>query len=504
MSRIYLKYVRNVLKLYRYNFGISRIVKGLNMGFRLELKIDRENEEAIYFQIYKQIRDLILNGAISDDSKLPSIRELSNVLDVNTITVINAYKMLEKDKLVYKKEGSGTFVVPRGKELLIGDEPLYFEPGEVDSGWSYDEDVIDFTSSAPHPELFPVEDFRKVMNEVLEEDGARAFMYQTSMGYSPLRNTLQRYSESYGIKSNTEDIYVVSGAQQGIDIVAKALVKSGDYVFVESPTYSGAVAAFKSRGARLVEVPLLTDGPGVKELEKLVRLFKPVLFYAMPNFNNPTGCTYSERKKNYLLLLARKHGFRVLEDDYAGDLNYSTSQLLPLKAYDKDNRVIYLKSFSKIFMPGLRLAYLIVPQDIGGKTADAKIASDISTSGLMQRVLCKYIEKGILEKHTKYLKKELAVRYLEMVRAVRKCIRGASLNEPKGGLNLWISIPKGISSVKLYERCLDKKVIISPGTFYYKDERGLGFIRISFAGVDIDKIWKGVSIIGIEVEKMRT
>lgn len=473
------------------------------MGFRLELKIDRESEEAIYFQVYRQIRDLILNGAISDDSKLPSIRELSRILDVNTLTVINAYKMLEKDKLIYKKEGSGTFVIPRGKELLIGDEPLYFEPGEIDSEWNYDEDVIDFTSSAPHPELFPVEDFKKVMNEVLEEDGARAFMYQTSMGYPPLRNTLLCYSERHGIKSNLEDIYVVSGAQQGIDIVAKALVKNGDYVFVESPTYGGALAAFKSRGAILVEVPLMEDGPGIKELEKLVNLFKPVLFYAMPNFNNPTGCTYSERKKKYLLLLARKHGFRVLEDDYAGDLNFSTSPLLPLKAYDKDNRVIYLKSFSKIFMPGLRLAYLIVPQEIGGKTANAKIASDISTSGLMQRVLCRYIEKGILEKHTKYLKKELAVRYLEMVRAVKKCIRGASLNEPKGGLNLWVSIPKGVSSVKLYERCLDKKVIISPGTFYYKDERGLGYIRISFAGVNINEIWEGVSIIGTEIEKMR-
>ncbi len=473
------------------------------MAFELELRIDRKNEEAIYFQIYKQIRDLILNGAICSNSKLPSIRALSRDLDVNTLTVINAYKMLEKDKLVYKKEGSGTFVVPKGEEFLFGDEPLYFEPGELDSEWSIDKDSIDFTSSAPDPKLFPIEDFRKVMNEVLEEDGARAFMYQTSTGYFPLRNTLQQYSKNYGIESHIEDIYVVSGAQQGIDIIAKALVKSGDYVFVESPTYSGAIAAFKSRGAKLVEVPLLTDGPGIKELERLVKLFKPVLFYAMPNFHNPTGCTYSERKKKYMLLLARKHDFRILEDDYAGDLNYSTAKLLTLKAYDGDNRVIYLKSFSKIFMPGLRLAYLIVPPDTGGRTADAKIASDISTSGLMQRVLCKYIEKGILLKHTEYLKKELAIRYLEMVRAVKKCMRGASLNEPKGGLNLWIRLPEGIASAKLYDRCLKKKVIISPGTFYYKDKRGLSHIRISFAGVDIDKIWEGVSIIGLEMEKMR-
>ena len=473
------------------------------MPLKLELKVDRDKEEAIYFQIYEQIRDLILNGSISKDSKLPSIRALSKELNVNALTVVNAYKMLEKDKLVYKKEGSGTFVIPIEGDFLLDDSPLYFEPGEIDLHKDYGGNIIDFTSSAPDPDLFPIKDFKEIMDKVLEEDGARAFMYQTSIGYPALRNSLQHYSEGYGIESDAEDIYVVSGAQQGIDIIAKALVKSGDYVFVESPTYSGAVAAFKLRGARLVEVPLLRDGPGIKELERLVKLFKPVLFYTMPCFHNPTGCTYSVRKKKYLLLLARKNNFRVLEDDYAGDLDYTDSRTLPLKAYDDYNRVIYLKSFSKIFMPGLRLAYLVLPQDIKGKAADAKIASDISTSGLMQRVLCRYIEEGILEKHTEYLRKELAIRYLEMIRAVKRCIKEAVLYEPKGGLNLWIKLPKGISSAVLYDRCLKRDIVISPGTFYYNDERGLKYIRLSFAGVDIDRIWEGVSVIGAEVEYMK-
>lgn len=470
----------------------------------LDLAIDKSKGEAAYFQIYEQIRELIKSGALKDDSKLPSIRSLSKELGVNSVTVVNAYNMLEKDRLVYKREGSGTYVIPKGEDLILNtDYPLYFEPGELDTDFEYDDEYIDFSTSAPDPKLFSIKDFRHVMNEVLEEDGARAFMYQRSMGYTPLRNALMSYAKGYGISCSSEDIYVVSGAQQGIDIIAKALVKSGDCVFVESPTYSGALAAFKSRGAKLIEVPLLEDGPGIKELERLVKLFKPVLFYAMPNFHNPTGSIYSERKKKYMLLLAKKYDFRILEDDYAGDLNYTDSKLLPVKAYDNDERVIYLKSFSKIFMPGFRLAYLVVPEDIRKKAADAKIASDISTSGLMQRILCKYIESGILDKHIAYLRKEFSIRYLEMVRAVKKCLRGVSLFEPKGGLNLWIKLPEGVPSQELYERCKERKVIFSPGTFYCSDERGENYIRLSFAAVDIETIWKGISIINLETEKLR-
>lgn len=469
----------------------------------LNLKIDKSKEEAAYFQLYEQIRELIVNGALQGDSKLPSIRALAKELGVNNVTVVNAYNMLEKDRFVYKKEGSGTYVIPKGEDLILNtDYPLYFEPGELDEDIDYDDEYIDFSTSAPDPRMFSIKDFRHVMNEVLEEDGARALMYQRSMGYTPLRNALFGYARGYGINCSPEDVYVVSGAQQGIDIISKALVKSGDCVFVESPTYSGALAAFKSRGAKLVEVPIKEDGPDIKELERLVKLFKPVLFYAMPNFHNPTGSIYSERKKKYLMLLAKKYDFRVLEDDFAGDLNYTDSRLLPVKAYDDNDRVIYLKSFSKIFMPGFRLAYMIVPEDIRKKAADAKVASDISTSGLMQRILCKYIENGILDKHIAYLRKEFSVRYLEMVRAVRKCLRGASLFEPKGGLNLWVRLPDGVSSQALYENCRQCKVLFSPGTFYYNDDRGHDYIRLSFAAEDIDRIWKGISIISEEAEKL--
>jgi DNA-binding transcriptional MocR family regulator len=328
-------------------------------------------------------------------------------------------------------------------------------------------------------------------------------MYHDSRGYLPLRSSIADYLSDKTIEVGAEDVYIISGAQQGIDIIAKALLTNGDYVFVESPTYTGAVNVFKSRGARIVEIPLQNDGPDMKELEKLLRLMKPKFMYTMPNFQNPTGCSYSERKKKHLMLLCKKYKLLVVEDDYSGDLSYVERPAIPLKAYDKTDSVIYIKSFSKIFMPGLRVAFLIIPEHIKKMIESAKYLTDISTSGFMQRVLDLYLSRNMLDEHIKYMKREYGVRYFEAVRAVKKYLRGALFNQPNGGLNLWIRLPEGVNSGKLYELCRKNKVLITPGTIFLKGQDGEQYIRISFSGVDVPDITKGIAIIGNAMEELK-
>jgi DNA-binding transcriptional MocR family regulator len=338
---------------------------------------------------------------------------------------------------------------------------------------------------------------------VLERDGGSAFMYHESMGYKPLRESIAEYLPAYGIKASAEDIHIISGAQQGIDIVSRVLLTNGDYVFVESPTYNGAVAVFKSRGAKIVEIPLLSDGPDMKVLEKLLKLIRPKFIYIMPNFQNPTGCTYSERKRKHLLLLCRRYDVMAVEDDYMSDLSYIDEGARPLKGLDNEDRVIYIKSFSKIFMPGLRVGYLIIPSSIKEKVMSMKHITDISTSGLMQRVLDLYLRSGIWNKHLEYMKKEYSVRYFEAVRAVKKYLRGASFTQPYGGLNLWVKLPEGINSGELYDKCKDRKVLFTPGTVFIKTSAGEQFIRISFASTGLEQITEGISIIGQVMEEMK-
>jgi DNA-binding transcriptional MocR family regulator len=453
-------------------------------------------------QLFEQLKELIEQGVLPEDYKLPAIREFASRLGVNNVTVVNAYKLLEDHKLVYKKVGSGTYVLPIEEKLNISNV-IVDDDEEREYDYNGEEGYIDFATASPDPRLFPMKDFKKAINDVIERDGGNAFMYHDSRGYLPLRNSIAEYLSHKMIDVGAEDVYIISGAQQGIDIIAKALLTNGDYVFVECPTYTGAAAVFKSRGARIVEIPLQNDGPDMKELEKLLQVIKPKFMYTMPNFQNPTGCSYSERKKKHLMLLCKKYKLLIVEDDYSGDLSYTEKPATPLKSYDKGDNVIYIKSFSKIFMPGLRVAFLIIPEHIKKIIASAKYMTDISTSGFMQRVLDLYLNRNILDEHIKYMKKEYGLRYLEAVRATKKYLRGALFNQPNGGLNLWIRLPEQVDSSRLYEICKKNMVLITPGTAFLKGQEGEQYIRLSFAGVDVPDITKGIAIVGNAIEEVK-
>ncbi|MFZ5353198.1 MAG: PLP-dependent aminotransferase family protein [Bacillota bacterium] len=477
----------------------------IDKGRPVVITLDKDSDRPMYIQIYEKLKNDIETGILKPDMRLPTIRRLALELEVNTVTVINAYRLLEENRLVYKRGGSGTYVLPIKEGLIteVKEESLVDDADYSLQSLSA-KNVVDFASASPDPQLFPIVDFRKAVNEVLERDGGLAFTYQDSHGYMPLRESICDYIGKKGIAATADDINIISGAQQGIDIISRVLLSSGDYVFVESPTYMGAIAVFRSRGAKIIEIPLLNDGLDMVELEKRLKFIKPKFIYIMPNFQNPTGCSYSERKKKHLLLLCKKYGVMVLEDDYLSELSYIEKGSLPLKSYDKYNNVIYIKSFSKIFMPGLRVAYLMIPEQIKDKVANAKYMTDISTSGFMQRVLDIYFRSGIWNKHLIYMKKEYSIRYYEAVRASRKFLRGASFMQPNGGLNLWIRLPDNIDSVALLEACKEKNVIFTPGTAFLSGSEGRAYMRLSFAAASPERIAEGISVIGQCMESIKT
>lgn len=475
----------------------------MSREFEYNISIDKEIHTPLYIQLFEQFKYYILNEIIKEDTKLPSIRKLATYLNINSSTVVNAYKLLEENRLAYKKVGSGTFVMYQKGSI----EAEIIMPAKIDEDIidvNRDSKIIDFSSATPETGLFPISDFKKIVNTVLERDGGEAFAFQNSKGYKPLRQSICSYMIKNGVRASSEDINIISGAQQGIDIISKVMLSYGDYVYVESPTYLGAIAVFKSRGARIISIPLLEDGLDINELEENFKKVRPKFIYIMPNFQNPTGYSYSERKKRHLLLLCKKYGVMIVEDDYLSDLSYLSKESLPLKAFDKEDRVIYIKSFSKIFMPGLRLAYLIIPKYLKEKITNMKYMTDISTSGFMQRILDEYFREGFWEKHIDYMKKEYSIRYYEAVRASRKCLRGVSFKQPNGGLNLWIKLPERVNSELLLDRCKKNNVIFTPGTAFVSNSEGRRYIRLSFASVKSEKIMEGISIIGTEIEEIKS
>ncbi len=446
------------------------------------IKVDHEASEHLYVQLYKNLRTLIFNSVLKPHEKLPPIRKMADYIKVNNVTVVNAYKLLEEDFLVYKKVGSGTFVSP------VDDDNNTAEAVPQAKYIPYD-----FSISSPTADLFPVEDFKNVLNEVLERDKGFAFGYQESKGFMPLRQSLCQYLEKHDIHCSPEELQVISGAQQGIDLVSKAVLDYGDTVIVESPTYTGAIASFKLKGANIVEIPLNQDGMDLEALSQQLKKGRVKLIYLMPNSQNPTGISYTAENKQAVLELAKQYNVWIMEDDYTTDLYYIHERPIALKANDSYNKTIYIKSFSKVLMPGLRLGFMIVPEQLTDAISVAKHSADISTSGLIQRAFDLYIRKGYWDRQMRVMNEIFYKRYLAMISAMEK-YAPAELEwfAPSGGYNFWITMPAGFSSDELAWRLSDHGFAIVPGSVFYHTQIKSSSFRLSMAGVDEENIEEGI------------
>lgn len=470
------------------------------------IKIDRASSAPLYQQLYEKLKNMVETGILPADTRLPSVRSLAERLGVNQVTVVSAFRRLENEGFIYTKPGSGTYaadllntITSRTDRMPLSLRDEVYQQDDLafisSSELSISENTVNFASATPASELFPVDDFKVALNETLERDKGNAFSYQESLGFPPLRESISGILKSPGFECHPEDIHVISGAQQGIDIISKALLQPGDCIIAESPTYTGAVAVFKSRDAQITDIPMETGGPDMNLLEYNIRKHKPVLFYTIPSFQNPTGCSYTNEKRQELLGLAEKYGFFIIEDDYVSDLDFEGRKYSSLKALDRYDRVILVKSFSKIFMPGLRLGFILVPSIISAKLLAAKHTTDISTSGLIQRSFDLYIRKGFWDRHFNFMYRTYSERYKKITSALdRFSPEGCTYVKPGGGLNLWYQLPYGFPVNSLLTRAAANDIAFAPGRIFYSGNsaQAVNNIRLSFAAVESEKIEAGI------------
>lgn len=479
----------------------------------VSIQLDRTSDKPLYAQIYEAISSLIEKNILLPGEKLPPIRKLASLLDVNTVTVVNAYRLLEEHGYALSRAGSGTYV-KRGAEatrpgILQGESIDSLAAGgpemprEPDPETAFSHIRYDFAGAAIPPEFFPVEAFKEVINEVLDRDRGYAFGYQDSMGYPPLRQSISRFmAAEYGISIPAEEIQVVSGAQQGIDVIAKAFLNYQDTVYVEGPTYTGAIDAFKSRGARIVEISLEPDGADMDELKEKLKTKPPRIFYTMPNFQNPTGYSYSMQKKKELITLSHEYNFLIVEDDHINDL-YFAEKPVPLKAIDDGGNVLYVKSFSKLFMPGLRLAFIASNKSFAESIADAKYFSDISSSGLTQRAMDLFFRKSMWSEHAQRMRKIFREKRDAAKRAIDEYMpQGIKSITPQGGLFFWLTLPQGYYSMNLYSAALKQSLMIMPGDFFYHDRRPSPGFRLSLAQIAPEDIQDGIKLLAAVIRNI--
>lgn len=455
--------------------------------YRLEL--DENNSK--YIQIYNHIKDMIVQGRIKEHEKLPPIRKLANFINVNNATIVKVYELLEKEGYLYKIIGSGTFASSvKIKEKV--DLKNY-------------ENMIHFDSGNPSKDMFPLENFKSAINMALEKEGASIFEYDEGKGSEELREELCTYLRKKKINTNKNNIQIISGAQQGIDIVCKGLINYSDVVFVEEPTYNGALEVFKSRGAKIISIPMLDDGIDIGILKLKLEKIKPKLIYVMPNFQNPSGISYSEYKKKKLIELSEKYDFYILEDDFISDFAFDSNNNRPLKSYDMKNRVLYIKSFSKILMPGLRIGIIDIPRELQKKILWAKYSSDISTPGLIQKSMYYYMKYFNWEEYLNNIDKVYTKKYRKVkVLLEEKLGDKLKIYKSQGGLNFFIELPRGYSSQNFYDFMLERGVCITPGTYFFDNIMDDKFFRINIANEKMESIEKGITIIENNLEEFIT
>ena len=461
----------------------------------VSIQLDKNSKTSLYVQLYDVLREAILCGQLSEGYLLPPVRRLAEQTGINAGTVVSAYRLLEKNGYVRAKRGSGFFVTDiltqTDNEGSVREESAFLPHMTMVTGG------IDLLSASPSPDCIRVGDFKRVINEVLDRDGGYAFGYQDGQGYYPLRQAMAGYLAGGGIRASAEAVQTISGAQQGIDIVAKAVLSFGDYVLVERPTYAGAIGAFRSRGAKIIDIPMEEDGMDMDAVEDALRRFRPKLIYVMVNIQNPTGYSYSVAKRNRLLGLARRYQTLILEDDYIGELDYGDERMAPLKSLDRDERVIYCKSFSKMFMPGLRLGFLVVPERQRARIISVKQQSDGSTAGLTQRAFDLYLRNGIWAKHSKAIYDIYRARHEEMASLLAQYLPEAVTVYPaRGGLTFWLRLPSGISAKAVADTLAEHGVLVQEGSAFFAMASPDSFLRVSFASEEGIRLCQGLKQLG--------
>ncbi len=492
----------------------------------ITLKIDRDGPEPIHAQIRFGLERLIARGDFPVGARLPSARKLARSIGVNRNTVAQAYEALCRAGVTKSCVGQGTFVE---QETTTGQpDPVLDSRDSRQLDWetllsrsgtgrvlqtpqpkSETGEVISFTKGAPDPDLFPLDEIRSIVSEVLSRppfdhgqgQSSHLFEYGPRSGYGPLRELIASRLEREGVDPQKNRVLIINGSSHGLDLVARLLVRSGDLVGVEVPSYSGALNLFHLHDVRFATAPLDSQGMKVAHLANSANARDLKLIYTMPSFQNPCGTTMSIPRRHELLKLSRKHQIPVFEDDPEPELRFEGSRPPSLKALDNHNGVISAGTFSKIAFPGFRIGWLVVPTPLFDPLLALKAGTDISSNLFPQVLFYEFVKRGLLDEHLIHVRKEYRMRRDIMLGALETHLpQEASFTRPEGGLVLWVTLPTGITSTSLLERTARRGVLFTPGHFFAANNEVSGF-RLSFASVKPALIERGIRILSEEMKQ---
>ncbi|WP_313233563.1 aminotransferase-like domain-containing protein [Tissierella praeacuta] len=366
--------------------------------------------------------------------------------------------------------------------------------------------IISFAGGMPAPESFPIEELVKIGKDVLENTGTLALQYGPTEGYQPLRDAIAKRMAKVKVDVKAENILVTSGSQQGLDFAAKIFINPGDIIVCESPTYLGAINAFKAYEPKFIEVSTDKDGMDMEELEEVLKNNENVKFiYVIPDFQNPSGKTWSIERRIKLVELANKYNIGIIEDNPYGELRFEGEVLPAVKHFDTEGRVAFLGTFSKILCPGLRLGWVVADKEFLNKFILVKQGADLQSSTISQMEVAKFLETYNIDEHIQKIIDIYKVRRDVMIKTMEEEFpEGVSFTYPEGGLFTWVVLPEYMNARELALKALEQNVAYVPGGSFFPNGGNENTFRLNYSNMNEEKIVEGIKRLGKVIkESMR-
>lgn len=363
-------------------------------------------------------------------------------------------------------------------------------------------EIISFAGGLPAPELFPVDAMKKISAKVIEEHGRRALQYSSTEGHLPLREKISaRMNKNLGTSLTADNVVVTTGSQQSLDILAKMYINEGDCILCESPTYLGALSAFHSCLPAYREVETDDDGMMISDLEKALAEEKnPKLIYVIPDFQNPSGKTWSLERRKAFMEVVSQHDILVIEDNPYGELRFEGVTPPSLKSIDEKGQVVLLGTFSKIFCPGLRVAWVCASPNFLEFFCNLKQAADLHTSTLSQYEIDVYLSEYDIDEHVKKISAVYRERRDLMVKTMEEHFPSeVKFTRPEGGLFTWAEMPEGVNGRDLFMKALEKKVAFVPGGAFYPNGGHENTMRLNYSNMPPNRIVEGIQRLGAAI-----
>lgn len=490
----------------------------LDVAFRA----DRESTAPVYRQLAEHLLALIDAGRLRAGERIPPSRELAAALGLSRNTVSRALDDLTAAGLLDAHVGRGTFVTPRAQGLRSaahGNAPAApARPFAWQALFSARvrslraprdpaeriEAAVRFDFRAGHVDAgaLPIADLQRAWQRALGRLRECANDFDP-MGHPALRAAVARALGGRGIACRSDDVLITAGAQQALDLIARALVDPGDAVALEQPGWFGAALAFRACGADLLGVGVDHEGLRVAELERMLRRRRPKLVYTTPAVQLPTGVALSDARREALLALADHEQIPIVEDDFDAELRLAAPSRPALKTRDRSDQVIYVGTFSKALYPGLRLAYVVAARSLLARLALLRAVATMQAPLVEQMAVADLVESGVLERHVRRTRRRNAERLAALVEAVATELPDARLRPPAGGSSAWLELPAGIDAPALAADAARRGIACTPGSLFFTDADGPPALVVSFTVLEPSAIRSGVAALASLVRARR-